>query len=473
MSEEESVNINLKAGKLVDALSQHKKAILESKGVNSKLIAQMKKVQAIKEANDTSGILGKILAGGLVVGALKSLISFSPMLKQMAKLMQFSVMLILRPIGDFIGFMLRPIMVYMLRKFIIPWYQDVYPVMKNLGTTIGNMATGFLKNLSGENGIVLQLSTAAATIIGGGIAIKGAGKAGKAVGKIHGRIVRNIMGIEEKKIESAHSKRVDKLQKTLDSFKKSNPSKFRTSVNKFMTGVLKLDKIKLPSIKIPMPDWVKQFQKTVTPSTPNPGKIPVPNSTSTPWMKNGKYDAEAYKKWAATNIPKPGIPNSSSTPSPKPPTPSAKGGSVPWLNNGKYDPSAYEKWAAKNGIKLPSSKVPSGTGVGGILGGLGQGGGGIGFNAKLGLGGIRGGSGGTAMLAAQFVDLIPGATEFKNWFTIGLRDSLGMNDPERLKELGVNELGQKVTNVTVNIASIPDKSTADHLVSTLQGQLNK
>jgi len=44
----------------------------------------------------------------------------------------------LRPIGDFFGFIMRPIMVMMLRKFIIPWYKDVYPVMKKLGTWIGN-----------------------------------------------------------------------------------------------------------------------------------------------------------------------------------------------------------------------------------------------------------------------------------------------------------------------------------------------
>ena len=192
---EEDININLNAGKLIQSLKQHKTAILEAKGVNNKLFAQMKKLASVKEANDSSSILGKILAGGLVLGALKSLVGMSPMLKQMTKLMQFSVMLILRPIGDFIGFILRPVMVYILRKFIIPWYKDVYPVMKTLGTDIGNEITNTLSDLTGENGLGSQISALGKVVAGigiTGIAIKGAGVAGKSMGKIAGRITRNV-----------------------------------------------------------------------------------------------------------------------------------------------------------------------------------------------------------------------------------------------------------------------------------------
>ena len=57
--------------------------------------------------------LGKlgIITGlvGIVVGMVKLLVGSSPMLKSILKLFNFGIMLILRPIGDFIGFMLRPI----------------------------------------------------------------------------------------------------------------------------------------------------------------------------------------------------------------------------------------------------------------------------------------------------------------------------------------------------------------------------
>jgi len=295
---EEDININLNAGKLIQSLKQHKTAILEAKGVNNKLIAQMKKLASVKEANDSSSILGKILAGGLVLGALKSLVGMSPMLKQMTKLMQFSVMLILRPIGDFIGFILRPVMVYMLRKFIIPWYKDVYPVMKTLGTDIGNEITNTLSDLTGENGLGSQISALGKVVAGigiTGIAIKGAGVAGKSMGKIAGRITRNVFvkgaGVAGTKAGTGFSKGT---QKVLDDFKKAKPNRFAVQVAKFNSSVRKLGTIKLPNIKIPMPAWLSNLiggGKT-KPPTPQP---PKPN-TSSKWMTGGKFDAAKYAK---------------------------------------------------------------------------------------------------------------------------------------------------------------------------------
>jgi hypothetical protein len=90
--------------------------------------------------------LGAIALGtaGLLT-ATKKLIDIvkesSPMLNNIFKLLNYSILLIFRPIGDFIGFLLRPVIILLLRKFIIPWFKDVYPVMKKLGTTIGNVLT--------------------------------------------------------------------------------------------------------------------------------------------------------------------------------------------------------------------------------------------------------------------------------------------------------------------------------------------
>ena len=84
-------------------------------------------------------VLGGIgIAIGAILGAVKALTGSSPMLKQMFKLMNFGIMMIFRPIGDFIGFMLRPILVLLLRNFIIPWYKDMMPIMQSIGSIFGS-----------------------------------------------------------------------------------------------------------------------------------------------------------------------------------------------------------------------------------------------------------------------------------------------------------------------------------------------
>ena len=56
-------------------------------------------------------------AGGMMLG--KAIIDSSPMFQQMLKLLNFGVMMVLRPIGDFFGFFMRPILIALLQKFII------------------------------------------------------------------------------------------------------------------------------------------------------------------------------------------------------------------------------------------------------------------------------------------------------------------------------------------------------------------
>lgn len=91
-------------------------------------------------------MLGGIgIAIGAILGSVKALTGSSPMLKQMFKLMNFGIMMIFRPIGDFIGFMLRPILVMLLRNFIIPWYKDAMPIMQSMGAIFGSsMATDLI-----------------------------------------------------------------------------------------------------------------------------------------------------------------------------------------------------------------------------------------------------------------------------------------------------------------------------------------
>ena len=95
--------------------------------------------------NKMFGGHGKMAAMGIGAGAIgtglavsKAIIDSSAMLQQMFKLMQFGFMLILKPIGDFFGFLMRPILILLLRKFIIPFYQKVYPWFATTGAKIGN-----------------------------------------------------------------------------------------------------------------------------------------------------------------------------------------------------------------------------------------------------------------------------------------------------------------------------------------------
>jgi len=82
------------------------------------------------------GAGGAAAGGGLAL--TKAIIDSSAMLQQMLKLLQFGVMLVLKPIGDFFGFLMRPIMILLLRKFIIPFYQKVYPWFVTQGAKLGD-----------------------------------------------------------------------------------------------------------------------------------------------------------------------------------------------------------------------------------------------------------------------------------------------------------------------------------------------
>ena len=79
-----------------------------------------------------------VILGAIVRKALDS----SPMFQQMLKLWQFAITMIFRPLGDFFGFFFRPILILLLRKFIIPWYTTMYPVMIKLGHDLGSFVAG-------------------------------------------------------------------------------------------------------------------------------------------------------------------------------------------------------------------------------------------------------------------------------------------------------------------------------------------
>ena len=158
--------------------------------------------------NKMFGGHGKMAATGIGLGAagigfaavqkgVTLAIESSPLLQQMLKLWKFGILMLLRPIATFFGMIMRPIMIVMLRKFIIPFYQKYMPAMMILGDKIGKFIAGGLGDVFGWNGEeqqVLALTKTAALLVGGGIALKYLGVTAKTAIKfpltIGGKIIQ-------------------------------------------------------------------------------------------------------------------------------------------------------------------------------------------------------------------------------------------------------------------------------------------
>lgn len=83
---------------------------------------------------------------GIIRQVWKLMVQASPMLNSMLKLFQVGIMFILRPIGDFIGFLLRPMMIYLLRNVFLPWYRTMAPIMRLWGAALGTGLVNFIKD---------------------------------------------------------------------------------------------------------------------------------------------------------------------------------------------------------------------------------------------------------------------------------------------------------------------------------------
>jgi len=88
--------------------------------------------------------VGITMGVGLVRQITKMVINSSPMLQQMLKLINFGFMMVLRPIGDFIGFFLRPIIMVLMRQVFIPFYRDYRKTFQNWGTELGTNIANFI-----------------------------------------------------------------------------------------------------------------------------------------------------------------------------------------------------------------------------------------------------------------------------------------------------------------------------------------
>lgn len=87
---------------------------------------------------------------GILMSVIVKALSASPLFQQIMKMIKFSVNLILMPIGTFFGAILRPILITLLRKFIIPYYSTWMPKMMTIGTSIGEGIIKFFEVLENE-----------------------------------------------------------------------------------------------------------------------------------------------------------------------------------------------------------------------------------------------------------------------------------------------------------------------------------
>lgn len=81
-----------------------------------------------------------------IAAITKLMIDSSGILKSTFGLLQTNIMLLLRPIGDFIGLILRPVMIMILQKFIVPYYQYMRPLVEKYGNIIGQGLADFLSD---------------------------------------------------------------------------------------------------------------------------------------------------------------------------------------------------------------------------------------------------------------------------------------------------------------------------------------
>jgi len=111
-----------------------------------------------KMLTNNSGILKTVAKLTLILAAITVIVKLitkitdriidsSPILQTMLKLFQTSITFILRPIGDFIAFFLRPFLIYFLRSVALPMYRLFSPIARSLGTFLsGNLLGSFMLN---------------------------------------------------------------------------------------------------------------------------------------------------------------------------------------------------------------------------------------------------------------------------------------------------------------------------------------
>lgn len=139
--------------KKLDSEISRKLGYEQGEGADTSKLLGTKGMSALEAIGDfgkkhAKGILIGAAGAGILISIIKKAMDVSPVFQSMKKLMEFGFMLILRPIGDFFGFVMRPVMIMLLRKFIIPFYQYLYPKLMKIGTALGGEIADRIDKLS-------------------------------------------------------------------------------------------------------------------------------------------------------------------------------------------------------------------------------------------------------------------------------------------------------------------------------------
>lgn len=129
----------------------------KSKGLLDSFIAGAKGEPTGKGLGGLVGNVGKISAMlgivGLAIEGIKSTIGAilnklqesSPFLRGIMGIINTMGMLILKPIGDFIAYLLKPFVMFALRYLVLPFYHTVMPMVRAIGQSWEKFANSILK----------------------------------------------------------------------------------------------------------------------------------------------------------------------------------------------------------------------------------------------------------------------------------------------------------------------------------------
>ena len=111
--------------------------------LGKKMSGMIGKVGKFMESGAGQGAMGAGMMGASILTMIiKKAIQASPMMQAMLKIMNTAIMLYLRPIGDFIGGMLRPIALFFMREVAIPALRAGKGMMA-MGEQMGKGILGF------------------------------------------------------------------------------------------------------------------------------------------------------------------------------------------------------------------------------------------------------------------------------------------------------------------------------------------
>jgi hypothetical protein len=81
----------------------------------------------------------------LIKQILEYLRKMSPLLGGVFKLIETSIMLFVKPLADFVGYLLKPIVMLLLRFFILPFYRTIMPTIVSMGKVWDEIFTNFMR----------------------------------------------------------------------------------------------------------------------------------------------------------------------------------------------------------------------------------------------------------------------------------------------------------------------------------------